>query len=388
VKIIQVFNKYLLRGGEEKSAQRIAEDLREGGHEVFQYWRASAEWNGAGGPSKLRQLFLGWRNTEALNKLEALQREQRADLWILHNIIPVVSFGVYSLSARLGTPIFQWLHNYRPISPSGGLMAGQRVLEPEDRWIHLKETLAGSWRGRIPTAWLALCYARLKSRRDFSSVRAWIPVSEAMRHIFLRAGWDPKKTHALRHSWHLDPSRQPAADAGHFLFMGRMTATKGIDFLVRLWGDPRFRDVPLIMAGEGELKAKLEKASPPAVRWVGHVEGAEKEKWLASCRAVLFPSLWPEPLSTIAYEAYEHGKPILASSNGGMPEIILDGKTGYLLPPGEEAPWKKTLLSLMENPPLASTLGRQGRHWLETNATPQSWNQRFNEIVSLTLGRR
>ena len=44
----------------------------------------------------------------------------------------------------------------------------------------------------------------------------------------------------------------------------------------------------------------------------------------AGCRAILFPSIWPEPLSSVAYEAYEVNKPIVASNLGGMPEVIVE----------------------------------------------------------------
>ena len=320
LRILQVFNRYLQPGGEEKSVARIASDLESGGHTVARFWRESAEWQQPGAPPKWKQPFLLWRNPPVLAELRRLHESFRADLWLLHNVIPVVSLDIYRLAGELRTPIIQWLHNYRPFSPSGTLFAGRTLLKPDDPRIVWKETLHGSWNGRILTAWLAMGYARLKRRGDFNSVRAWVAVSEQMKQIFAQARWFPERLHALLHSWHAQPAPADAWDEGYFLFLGRMVETKGVRFLIDLWRHPDLRDVQLVMAGDGPLASELHAQSPPNVRWVGHVEGEVKQKLKAGCRAILFPSIWPEPLSTVAYEAYEVNKPMLASNLGGMPD--------------------------------------------------------------------
>lgn len=385
LRIIQVFNRYLQAGGEEKSVGRIAEDLRSGGHQVTQFWRASEEWKRPGAPSKLRQAFLLRNNKEVLDELARVHREQKADLWLLHNVIPVVSLGIYRRALEEKVPIIQWLHNYRPLSPGASLFAGPKPLAPEDRWIALKETLAGSWNGRLMTALLSLCYRQVRRGGDYESVKAWVAVSDEMREIFRRGGWFPDRLHSVRHSWHLTTSELTEKDDGHFLFLGRMIEPKGVRFIVDLWKDAALKDKTLIMAGQGPLADELRPQSPPNVRWVGQIEGETKRKLVAGCRAIVFPCLWAEPLSTVAYEAYERGRPILASNLGGMKEIILDGKTGSLLPPGDPAAWIRAITQLDESE--ARRLGREGRQWLEANVTPEVWNRHFSRIALSVLGR-
>jgi glycosyltransferase involved in cell wall biosynthesis len=124
--------------------------------------------------------------------------------------------------------------------------------------------------------------------------------------------------------------------------------------------------------------------SPPNVQWVGHVEGAEKQRWKAGCRAILFPSIWAEPLSTVAYEAYELGKPMVASALGGMPEVVMSGRTGLLLPSAEEGPWLEAVLRLAREPEWAAQLGAEGRRWLDAEVSPSRWAEQFDEIVRRT----
>src|SRR2546430_9447748 len=98
MKFIQVFNRYLKPGGEENSAKRIAGHLELGGHCVVRFWRSSGEWVGPHAPAKFRQPFLMWRNATVLDELQAFHEKEKPDAWILHNILPVISLGVYGLA--------------------------------------------------------------------------------------------------------------------------------------------------------------------------------------------------------------------------------------------------------------------------------------------------
>jgi glycosyltransferase involved in cell wall biosynthesis len=381
MKFIQAFNRYLPPGGEENSVKRIAAHLEQGGHTVTRFWRASAEWNSPGSPSRLRQPFLLWQNTAVLGQLRELHESEKPDAWILHNVVPVISLGIYRLARELRVPVIQWLHNYRPISPGAALKAGELMLAPDDPWLAWKETWAGSWRGKFLTGWLALGYARTRRRGDFDCVRAWIAVSDEMKQMFARAGFPADRLFTLRHSWDIENAAPSLADEGRFLFLGRMIEAKGVRFLIELWRDPALKEIPLVMAGDGALREELRRIAPPSVRWTGYVVGAEKRLLVAGCRAILFPCLWAEPLSTVAYEGYEQGKPILSSALGGMKELIRDGETGRLLEPANAAVWREAILEFARNPSLSRRMGLNGRRWLEQNVSPSAWNLQFGEII-------
>ncbi len=382
MKFIQVFNRYLQPGGEENSVRRIALHLEQGGHRVERFWRASDEWKGPGAPPRWRQPFLLLENPQALDDLRGRHERIGADAWILHNILPVVSLGIYRLARRLRVPVIQWLHNYRPISPSGALEVRGRTLDPADPWVPLKEILAGTWRGRLSTAVVAYGYLRARRRGDFASVAAWIAVSDEMRRLFLRAGWPSDRVFTVRHAWDPGPFQEPASDGDYFLFLGRLLDLKGVRFLVDLWQDPELRAVPLTLAGEGLLRTELEARGGSAIRWPGFVTGEEKARCVAGSRAILFPCLWPEPLSTVAYEAYERGRPVLASDLGGMRETVFERKTGRLLPPGDRAAWKAAILEAWTHGAVARAWGRAGRRWLDENVSATAWNAAFDTVLS------
>ena len=137
------------------------------------------------------------------------------------------------------------------------------------------------------------------------------------------------------------------------------------------------------MAGQGPLADELKSQSPPNVQWVGQIEGETKRRLVAGCRAIVFPCLWPEPLSTVAYEAYEQRRPILASNMGGMKEIVMDGRTGRLLPPADRASWLKAILEI--RPEESVKWGTEGRRWMEENVSSEVWCQQFSKIARSIL---
>jgi glycosyltransferase involved in cell wall biosynthesis len=389
MKFIQVFNRYIHAGGEEYSAERIARHLRLGGHEVVPFWRSSDEWHAPGAPPKWKRPLLLLRNREVLDELRALQEREGAEAWILHNVVPVVSLGVYGLAKELGVPIIQWLHNYRPISPSGNLSIRGSRLEPDSRWVYARETVAGTWHGPVLTGLMSIALHRLRRSGDYDAVKAWVPVSDEMRDLFLRAGWPAEKTHTVRHAWDIAPRTEtpPGRDGEYFLFLGRMVDLKGVRFLIDLWRSEDFADIELVMAGEGPVYDEFKDSSPPNIRWTGFVSGGAKRQLIEGSRAVLFPSLWNEPLSTIAYEAYQASRPVLCSDIGGMREIVDHGRTGELIKPGDHEAWKRAVLGMQADGGRAAKLGEEGRRWLEENVSAQRWNARFASVLETALGR-
>jgi glycosyltransferase involved in cell wall biosynthesis len=381
MRFVQVFNRYLQPGGEETSVGRIAAHLEKGGHVVERFWRASEEWSGPDAPPRWRRPLLLFNNPAVLEDLRRCHLQHRPDAWILHNILPVVSMDVYRLARTLNVPVIQWLHNYRPISPGGTLEVRGRALDPADPWILLKETLAGTWRGRMTTALVAASYLRARWRGDFASVAAWVAVGDEMRQIVLRAGWSPDRTFTVRHAWDVQPWVETTTPGSYFLFLGRLIDLKGIRFLVDLWEDPELRDLPLVLAGGGPLKDELSGRCSPAIRWPGYVTGDDKRRLVSDARAIVFPCLWAEPLSTVAYEAYERGRPLLASDLGGLRETVFDGRTGRLLPPGDRAAWKQAILDAWRRPDETLAWGRAGRQWLEEFVSAAAWNRAFNKVL-------
>jgi len=133
----------------------------------------------------------------------------------------------------------------------------------------------------------------------------------------------------------LDPSAFPVGrgDGGYFLFLGRMAPEKGAHRAVEAaWK----AGVPLLLAAKMREPWELEYFETYVkpylnddIRYLGEVY-QEKLRLLAGARALLNPIRWAEPFGLVMVEALACGTPVLTFPEGAAPEIVEDGKTGFL----------------------------------------------------------
>ena len=76
---------------------------------------------------------------------------------------------------------------------------------------------------------------------------------------------------------------------------------------------------------------------PAVVEYVGEINEQEKQKFLGDAAGLLFPIDWPEPFGLVMIEALACGTPVLAFRRGSVPEVLEDGRTGYLVENVDEA---------------------------------------------------
>ncbi len=395
--ILSIFNRYLERGGEETAVEQIGAAL-ERQPDWFTHQQLlfeSAEWKREPAPPAWKQAAWMFRNPQSLSRLRAAHAAARADCWVLHNVFPVGSAAIYAEARRLGVPIVQFIHNFRPFSVNGYLWDGERLAPEGLHGSFWAEIRAGAWQGsRAKTAWFAFVLKMTRWLGWWRSVRAWIAISEFMRERFIEAGVAPETIFTLRHFHRMQALPTSGASPDRYvLFLGRMIAAKGVRVLLDVWAQLEARHgaaIPeLRLAGDGPLASWVaaEAHRRPRVRYLGVVSGEEKTAQLAGCEALVAPSIWWEPLGLVAYEAFDFAKPVLAARSGGLTELIVDGETGWLHEPGAVGQLAEQVMALHSQPARAAEMGRRGRVWLEVNAREEDWLVRFREIVGKVAGR-
>ena len=164
---------------------------------------------------------------------------------------------------------------------------------------------------------------------------AYVAISDADRHPDLR--YAATIHHGLRLSdW---PFADPGPDAP-LLFFGRSHPEKGPH---RAICASRAAGARLVMAGivqdEGFHAAQVAPyVDGRAVRWLGAVGGAGRARLLGSARALLHLIDFEEPFGLSVAEAMACGTPVIATRRGSMPELIVDGVTGFLIDDAACAP--------------------------------------------------
>lgn len=123
-----------------------------------------------------------------------------------------------------------------------------------------------------------------------------------------------------------------------FLFVGQLEEYKGVRLLLAAWRAAKLTGATLEIIGDGSLRAEVEQAAAQnaSVIYRGRLAGAAVQATNARASFLVLPSLVLENSPTVILEALATGTPVIAMDQGGIPELVREGETGYLVKPSED----------------------------------------------------
>ncbi|MDI6740206.1 MAG: glycosyltransferase family 4 protein [Candidatus Edwardsbacteria bacterium] len=113
---------------------------------------------------------------------------------------------------------------------------------------------------------------------------------------------------------------------------------------------------------------------------LGKLNQSELATVLSRSTMAVVPSVWAEPFGKAAIEAMACGLPVIATTAGGLPEIVSDGETGRLVPPGDPAALADAMGQLINDRGQAMNMGRAARADTEQRFSLDQWIQRFEDL--------
>ncbi|MCP4574443.1 MAG: glycosyltransferase family 4 protein [bacterium] len=224
-----------------------------------------------------------------------------------------------------------------------------------------------------------------------------VVASEATRRTLQEsAPWlDPDRIHLLPKG--IDAERFHPADAPPNQptvgFVGQLIDRKGLPEIMAAWTHVDAADRPdrprLHLAGTGPLAADVERwrgtlQHPENVAVAGFVE--DPAAFLRDLSVLLMPS-HAEGFGLAAAEGSACGLPVIAARASSLPEIVIDGETGLLVPPGDAPALAAAINSLLDDPGLARTLGAAGRRRIQACFRPEDTLQRFLQLAGYQAGK-
>jgi glycosyltransferase involved in cell wall biosynthesis len=196
---------------------------------------------------------------------------------------------------------------------------------------------------RLPCPTVTTLHGRLHAPdveglfEEFSDVPL-VSISNDQRRPVPWASWQATVYHGLPRDLHT--FRAHSGD--HLAFLGRMCPDKGVEEAIEIArrAGKRLRLAAKIDDEERPyyeqvIEPLLKKS--PWVEFVGTVGGEEKDRFLGEAQAVLFPINWPEPFGLVMIEAMACGTPVIAFRRGSVPEVMVDGVTGFVVDGVDEA---------------------------------------------------
>lgn len=176
--------------------------------------------------------------------------------------------------------------------------------------------------------------------------------------------------------------------------LGRLTAMKGFGHLVRALPAilERSPDAYCVIGGDGDLREELASEAAALglserVLLPGHVAWQDTPDLYALCDVVVVPSVMAENgnkdgLPSVLLEAMASATPVVASRIAGIPDVVVDGENGYLVPPGDERALADRICALLGDPNLAVTLGRRAQETMREQYDWQRPANRFSELYA------
>ena len=146
----------------------------------------------------------------------------------------------------------------------------------------------------------------------------------------------------------LPPEVGEEAEPPEVLYAGRLSPEKGVLELVTATDG-----MNLVVAGDGQLRARVPQA-------LGFVPHDELQRLYARSAVVACPS-HREGFGVACLEAMAHGRPVVAGDVGGLRDLVVDGQTGYLVPPRDVGALRRALERLLADRELRRRLGHAGR---------------------------
>lgn len=257
---------------------------------------------------------------------------------------------------------------------------------------------------------------KLKWRPGLSGVHQFIAVSQTTKDRWVKFcgvdsdkidvvynGIDPKKFSpgndliSVRRHFNVSGSKRV------FSYLGRLNRNKGIEVLIKAFAllANRKTDVSLLVAGNPVLeptedspqariayRQSLEKmvqdlGIAEVVKFLGHVPNTS-DLYRASDVTVV-PSIWPDPCPRVVLEALSSGTPVVGSRVGGIPEMMADELSQYLVEPGSPEQLAEVLLSVVDWRDCDPELGQRCRQYVLDHFSPQTMIDRIESILLKTI---
>ena len=255
-------------------------------------------------------------------------------------------------AAEFGAPVFLTAHEYYTVCPNGGLLnypSGRlcrvrplsmqclgsrcdRRSSLQKMWRLVRQQVQAMALGRITN--LTILAPSLLSREILQShlpgtAICYLP--NFVRHL-------PGATRGI-----------PYAKNANYLFIGRLEPEKGIELFCQAVSELGLSGVAVGAAENPQEEARL-RAAWPQITFTGALPWEELAPHVALCRALVFPSLWPEGMGLVPFEVQKNfAMPCIVARDSAPRQLVQPGQTGLLFRTGDVEDLKKALLQMQED---------------------------------------
>ena len=365
VLLIDVYN--FNKGGAETVCFNTGKMLEEHGHKVV-YFTLKWENNNPSpyskyfpesketrrGPLKqVKNMINYFYHFEATHKLEQLILDERPDIAHIHLMWGQITPSIFPVLKKYNIPILFTVHDYRIVCPAYTFRNGKGQICEECQGKHFYKCFTNTCTkgSKLMSAVMAAeQYFRNAYFNPAKNIDGFIYVSNFAKEIqerYMPAVKNVPNIVLYNFSTSIVEQSKIVPTEKYFLFFGRLSYEKGVKTLLEAF--EKLPECKLKIVGTGPLEADLKQMKDTRkmenVEFIGYKTGKELSDLVAGAYFVIVPSEWYENNPMTIIEAYSVGTPVIGARIGGIPEIVIDSKTGFQFESGNAGDLKNKIVS-------------------------------------------
>lgn len=410
MKVLMVHKFYYIEGGAERYMFNLSHLLQQNGIEVIpfamkhprneptpyddffvDYFEPDRELARLGVLNGLKAAARVIYNTQAQRRIEAIVDETQPDLAHIHGVYHHLSPSVLFSLQRKKIPVIFTLHEYKILCPDYLFLDGQgNVCELCAGKHFWHPVIKKCFRNSLPASLLVSVesYVHRFLKTYHNQVDLYLSPSQFLRNKMIQYGYPEEKVEWLPYTIPMELYQPCYEHDGYFVYVGRLSGEKGIKELV--YAMKRIPKANLKVIGTGRLGDTLKNYTVQNgmanVEFVGYKQGDELRQIVRRAMCVVVPSVVYDNSPLSIYEAFAHGKPIVGATIGGIPELVDEGKDGYLYRAMDEDSLVAALHNVWEQQSAIPQMGRHAREKAERLFSPEAHLVKIKEIYRRFTG--
>lgn len=329
-------------------------------------------------------------NPETVRNINKLIDDENPSVLYALQVINTLSPSIFKAAKKRGLKVVHRISDFNLVCPRSDLLRGSNTCNEcvggdlnkciEHRCYH------GSKAASMIRAYSMMYHRR---RKLYRYVDFFVTPTNFTRNKLIEGGFPSDKVVTVPTFIDADSITPDYEHYNYLLFLGRTVKEKGLIYAVEamkyLQDHPELK---LKITGkyedqDDEVKEMIRTNKlEDRIEFTGFVRGDKLKELISGAMCILCPAIWYENMPNTVLEAFAYGKPVIASNFGCFPELISDGKDGYLFNPKDAKELSEKVKRLVENENYKK-LGQNGRRKVEEVYNPQ---QHFEKLRQLFEG--
>jgi len=384
--ILYCHNDYATsKGGEYSVFQNDVALLEKMGYCVLRYEKNNSVLFRGNILRRVLMIFNTFFNFKVYKEINMLVKEKKIDFAFIQNTYLIFSPSIYLAFYRNNIPIIQMIYNYRFICPNAHLYTKGKLCEKCVTGNKISAVINKCVRNSILISlwYTIILFIMKKLIKVDKQIKYFVVPDKFMMGKLVEGGIDPQKVLIMKNPYLFhDDDDKIVTNERYFIFVGRLVKQKGI--YTFLEAACNLQHIQFKIVGDGEEKDNvleyIRRKQLKNIEFLGALYNESLKNIIRKATAVIVPSEWYDNYPVVISLAYDNYKPVIATNINGIPEVVINNKTGLLFRYKDVKDLCSKIVYLFNNPNITYTLGMNGKEYIKSELSNQ---KRLESIIRI-----